>query len=98
MQLDQVILRPKADLILLQHTDSAGRSGATNIAPASLDEKQAAALETFLIACRDRLPPEPDKPPRSEVEQEIAELEFRLEQLRNLLEQAGSVEALEGRK
>ena len=85
MQLDQIILRPQADLILLQHTDSAGRSGATNIAPASLDEKQVAALAIFLTACRDRLPPEPDKPPRSEIEQEIAELEYRLERLRQAI-------------
>ena len=50
--------------------------------PASLDAKQPEALSTFLAVCRDRLPPEPDKPPPGEVEQEIAELEYRLEQLR----------------
>ena len=82
MQLDQIILRPSADVILVQHTDSVGRSGVLNIAPASLDAKQTDALATFLAACRERLPPEPDKPPRGEIEQEIAELEYRLEHLR----------------
>ena len=82
MQLDQIILRPLADVILLQHLDSAGRSGSTVIASVSLDAKQTEALATFLAVCRDRLPPEPDKPPRTEIEQEIAELEYRLEHLR----------------
>ena len=87
MQIEQVIMRPHADLILLQHTDSAGRSGVTIIPPASLDAKQTEALATFLALCRDRLPPEPDKPPRTDVEQEIAELEYRLEHLRKSLDE-----------
>lgn len=85
MQLDQIILRPKADLILLQHTDNAGRTGVTPLGAAALDEKQSAALAVLLACCRDRLPPEPDKPPTTEVEQEIAELEYRLGQLRKAL-------------
>ena len=52
MQIDQIILRPSADVILLQHTDSAGRSAVTPLAPASLDAKQAEALATFLALCR----------------------------------------------
>ena len=97
MQLDQIILRPSADVILIQHSDSAGRSGVTPLAPASLDAKQTEALATFLALCRDRLPPEPDKPPRTEVEQEIAELEYRLEHLRKSLE-PGAVGAAAERK
>ena len=91
MQLDQIILRPAADLILLQHIDSAGRSGSTVIPPASLDAKQSEALVIFLAHCRDRLPPEPDNPARAEVEQEIAELEYRLEQLRKSIEPSAGV-------
>ena len=85
MQIEQIIVRPGAEAILVQHTDSAGRSGVTPIAPATLTKKQADALATFLALCHDRLPPEPDKPPRPEVEQEIAELEYRLEHLRKSL-------------
>ena len=55
MQIDQIIVRPAADLILLQHTDSAARSGSTVILPASLDAKQAEALSTFLALSRDLL-------------------------------------------
>ena len=55
MQIDQIIMRPHADLILLQHKDSAGRSGVTVIPSASLDAKQTEALATFLALCRERL-------------------------------------------
>ncbi len=67
---------------------SAGRSGIAPLAPASLDAKQTEAMSTFLAVCRDRLLPEPNKPPRTEMEQEIAELEYRLEHLRKSLEPA----------
>src|SRR2546426_5525969 len=85
MQIDQIILRPSANLIVLQHTDSAGRTGAVLIDPISLDELQTAALTALIDLCQKRLPPEPDKPPLTEVQQEIVELEYRLEQLRKLL-------------
>ena len=94
MQLDQIILRTAADLILLQHTDSAGRTGAVLIDPATLDDPQSAALAALVDLCQKRLPPEPDKPPPSEVEQEIADLEYRLEQLRKTLGQETSPVAL----
>src|ERR1051326_8888327 len=79
MQLDRIILHPSASLIVPQHTDRAVR---IVIDPASLDEPQTAALAALIDLCQKRLPPEPDKPPPSEVEQEIAALEYRLEQLR----------------
>ena len=88
-------MRLHADWILLQHKDSAGRSGVTVIPSTSLDAKQREALATFLALCRERLPLEPDKQPRTEVEQEIAELEYRVEHLRKSLE-AGAVGAEAG--
>src|SRR5437763_10112075 len=85
MQIDQIILRPDASLILLQHTDSAGRTGTVLIDAPSLDVPQTVALAALIDLCQKRLPPEPDKPPPSEIEQEIADLEYRLEQLRKLV-------------
>src|SRR5437867_8423453 len=85
MQIDQIILRPDASLILLQHTDSAGRTGTVLIEAPSLDAPQTAALVALIDLCQKRLPPEPDKPPLSEVEQEIVELEYRLVLLRKSL-------------
>ncbi|HUR47829.1 MAG TPA: hypothetical protein VMZ27_18235 [Candidatus Saccharimonadales bacterium] len=82
MQINQAIYRPKEKVILLQHTDNAGRAGVTVIDPESLDVKQADALTTFLALCLTRLPMEPEKPPMTEIEQEIAELEYRLEHLK----------------
>ena len=82
MQIDQIILRPAANLIVLQHIDAAARTGAVLIDVGSLDAQQSAAFAALVDLCQKRLPPEPDKPPLSEVEQEIVELEYRLQQLR----------------
>jgi|SRR6266850_2854505 len=84
------IIRLHANLILLQHTESARCSGVTVIPSGSLDTKQTEAIATFLVFCSDRPPPEPDKPPRTEVDQKIAELEYRLEHLRKALESAAA--------
>ncbi len=85
MQIEQIIVRPEAKLILIQHTDSAYRSGVTVVPVGDLSPVQVDALEVFLAFCRDKMPTEPDKPVPSEVEQEIAELEYRLEHLRKSL-------------
>ena len=76
MQIEQIILRPSANLIVLQHTDSAGRTGAVLIDPASLDETQTTSLAALVDLCQKRLPPEPDKSFPPWVEPEIADLEF----------------------
>lgn len=95
MQIEQIIVRPEAKLILIQHTDSAYRSGVTVVPVGELSPVQVDAFEVFLAFCRDRMPAEPDKPVPSEVEQEIAELEYRLEHLRRSLAAAVPVETVE---
>jgi hypothetical protein len=85
MRIDQIILRPSANLTVLQHTDSAGRAGTVLIDAPSLDQTQTTALGALIDLCQKRLPPEPDKPSLTEVQQEIVELEYRLEQLKKLL-------------
>ena len=85
MQIEQIIVRPEAKLILIQHTDSAYRSGVTVVPVGDLSPPQVDALEEFLTFCRDKMPTEPDKAVPGEVEQEIAELEYRLEHLRRSL-------------
>ncbi|MDB6034157.1 MAG: hypothetical protein JWM16_4495 [Verrucomicrobiales bacterium] len=93
MQIDQVILRPKADAILLQHTDSSGRSGITVV---PFDEVEVpAALAEVLRFCEKRMPPEREKPAQEEIQQEIAELEYRLEHLRKSI---GGPQVVEGTK
>jgi hypothetical protein len=67
----------------VQHIDSVGCSGVTDIPSGLLNAKRAEAVAALLALCRDLLPSEPDKAPRMEIEQEIAEIEQRLERLRN---------------
>lgn len=85
MKLDQIIIRPEASRLLIQHTDNAGRSGVTIVEFGALNPGQSQALGACLDFCQDAMPVEPDKPVADEVEQEIAELEYRLEHLRKAL-------------
>jgi hypothetical protein len=85
MQIDQIIVRPETKLVLVQHTDSAGRAGVTVVPVEALKPVQADALAVLLAFCIGKMPAEPDQPVPSEVQQEIAELEYRLEHLRNSL-------------
>jgi len=82
MRIDQIILRPESDTILIQHTDSAGRSAVTVFGAGVFSAAQTQALAMVLTVCAKQLPPEPDSPVRTEVEQEIEELEYRLRMLR----------------
>ena len=82
MQIEQIILRPDEDLVLVQHRDNTGRAGTVVMVGAKLEPEAGAALDVLLEGCQDLLPPEPEKPAQTEVEQEIAELEYRLEYLR----------------
>ena len=85
MQIEQIIVRPSEDLVLVQHRDNAGRAGTVSVAVGKLDDQPAEGLKAFLADCEGRLPAEPEGPEQTEVEQEIAELEYRLEHLRKSL-------------
>ena len=97
MQIEQIIVRPSEDLVLVQHRDNAGRAGTVAVAVGKLDEKPAEGLKALLADCEGRLPAEPETPPQTEVEQEIAELEYRLEHLRKSLGAATPIEAAGGK-
>lgn len=89
MKMDQIIIRPEAGRVLVQHTDNAGRSGTTLVECRELNSAETAALEACLGFCNARLPKEPENPVPGEVEQEIAELEYRLGQLKEKLRVEG---------
>ena len=67
------------------------------VAAGKLEAKPAEALAAFLVDCQGRLPAEPETPPQTEVEQEIAELEYRLEHLRKSIGLAVQAEAVADR-
>ena len=94
MQIEQIIVRPSEDLVLVQHRDNAGRAGTVAVAIGKLDGKPAEGLRAFLEDCEGRLPAEPEGPEQTEVEQEIAELEYRLAHLRGFVAPAVHAEAV----
>ncbi len=77
MRIDQLLIRPNDNVLIIQYSDSAGRQN--NIVVESTGNSNIAAL---LADAQQRLPLEKDNPVKSEVEQEIAELEYRLTQLK----------------
>ena len=58
-----------------------------------LKRRYSEGLKAFLADCEGRLPAEPEGPEQTEVEEEIAELEYRLEHLRKSIGVAVAVSA-----
>jgi hypothetical protein len=77
MQIDQILVRPAENAVVIQFSDNVGRT--TTIVHPSPDS---GTVESLIADCRAQLPAETDHPAKSEIEQEIAELEYRLEQLK----------------
>lgn len=76
MQLKQIIVRPSEHEVIVQYTDNVGRIG--NVSYDSTNEN---TVNTLITQAQARLPTEQNRPDRSDIEQEIEELEYRLEQL-----------------
>ena len=83
MQLKQIIVRPSEKKVIVQYTDNVGRIG--NL---SYDSTHEATVNTLVSEATGRLPTEQNRPDRSDIEQEIEELEYRLEQLKQSIGQA----------
>jgi uncharacterized protein YceH (UPF0502 family) len=71
------LIRPKDNMFIVQYSDSAGRQN--NLV---VDSTGNSTIATLLADAQQRVPAEKDNPVKSEVEQEIAELEYRLTQLK----------------
>ena len=76
MQLDQIVIRPEKGRLIIQYSNNTGRRN--SIAVNNAEITSAAAL---IAECQQRMPQELDEEAKSEVEQEIDELEYRLKQL-----------------
>ena len=77
MQIDQILVRPTENVFVIQYFDSAGRSD--NLVVESGGNAHVAGL---VADAQQRLPSEQNHPAKSEIEQEIEELEYRLTQLK----------------
>lgn len=77
MQIDQILIRPADKELIVQYSDNTGR--ANNFTITTEGNSSVAAV---IADAKSRLPAETDRPDKSEVEQEIGELEYRLKMLR----------------
>ena len=82
MQLKQIIVRPSDREVIVQYTDNVGRVGSL-----SYDSTNQATVNTLISEATTRLPTEQNRPDRSDIEQEIEELEYRLDQSRESIGQ-----------
>jgi redox-regulated HSP33 family molecular chaperone len=77
MQINQIIVRPSESVFIIQYSDSAGRSD--NIVVDSTGNSNVSGL---LANAQQRLPSEQNHPDKTEITQEIGELEYRLKMLK----------------
>ena len=82
MQLKQIIVRPSESEVIVQYTDNLGKIGSV-----SYSSTNQATVTAFVNDARTHLPTEQNRPDRSDIEQEIDELEYRLEQLKQSIGQ-----------
>ena len=83
MQIDQILIRPADSVLIIQYSDSAGRSD--NIV---VDSAGNSNISAVISDAQKRVPSEADRPDKSEIEQEIEELEYRLAQLKKSIGEA----------
>jgi hypothetical protein len=77
MQVDQILIRPADNEWIVQYSDSAGRTNNFTVSSAGN-----ASIAAIVADAQGRLPAEANHPDKSEVEQEIEELEYRLTMLK----------------
>jgi len=77
MEIRQIVVRPNQDKYILQYADNVGRTGSI-----VLEASSNTAAAALIADAEGRLPTEEDHPDKSEIEQEIEELEYRLAQLK----------------
>ena len=77
MQIHQILIRPSDNILIIAYRDLVGRQ--YNL---SLQVSDIATAADVVSQCQQRLPADEEHPAKEQVEQEISELEYRLEQLR----------------
>ncbi len=77
MQIHQLLVRPSENLVVVLYLDVVGRKDSVTF---EIGDNQ--AVKSFIAECEGHLPPPSESPAKSEVEQEIAELEYRVRMLK----------------
>jgi hypothetical protein len=77
MQIHQILVRPQGNTVIIVFVDPVGRRNTM-----VFDSTGNATVQALIDECQQRLPPDEEHPDKSEIEQEIAELEYRLTQLK----------------
>lgn len=83
MQLDQILVRPSDSIVIIQYTDSAGRSGTT-----TSDLGGNATASKLVEDSKAQVPAEDtNRPEKAAIEQEISQLEAQIAKLRKSIGQ-----------
>ena len=82
MQVHQIVIRPTENMVFVLYEDIVGRKETLSFESAGNSHVAALVAE-----CQAKLPPDNQHPAKSEIEQEIDELEYRLSQLKQSIGQ-----------
>ncbi len=77
MQINQILIRPSEGVTIIQYIDNIGKTGSVVV-----EGSQDPSFQAAISDAQKRLPAEEDRPDKTEIEQEIDELEYRLTQLK----------------
>jgi len=77
MQVHQILIRPDDNLVVILYKDIVGNRNSLHF-----DSSGNAKVAAIVEECQGRLPQDEERPDKTEIEQEIDELEYRLSQLK----------------
>jgi hypothetical protein len=83
MQIHQILVRPSDNTVVVLYVDLVGRRNSVVI-----DSTGNATVASLVTDCQRRLPADDQNPAKAEVEQEITELQYRLQMLKQSIGQA----------
>jgi hypothetical protein len=77
MQIEQIIIRPAREQLIVQYSDRAGRTSNLTVSTANN-----ASVAAVLADAANRLPTDAENPAKAEIQQEIGNLEDRIRLLK----------------
>ena len=80
MQIHQILVRPRENTVVILYDDAVGSRHSVIV-----DSSGNATVSALVAFCEQRLPADNSDPAKARIQQEIAELESRLTDLRNAI-------------